>query len=177
MLYLHDEVIWDKVYPKPFGGKRRLSEVHEYIFIFVKDPKNYTFNKDAVRTPYKESTLERLKYPTYKGWFKEDGSRTTNQYVILSPNKNGASPKTILHIPKVNRKFPHPAPFPLRLAEWVVLLGSNPDDIVFDPMCGIGTLGKAALMYGRNFLCCDISPEYIKMANENICGTQRSLNS
>ena len=40
--------------------------------------------------------------------------------------------------------FEHPAIFPEKLAEDHILSWTNPDDLVFDPMCGSGTTGKMA---------------------------------
>ena len=47
------------------------------------------------------------------------------------------------------------------------------DDLVFDPMCGSGTVGKMALLHGRQFIGVDISAEYIEIARErlNLQGT------
>ena len=69
--------------------------------------------------------------------------------------------------------FEHPAIFPEKLAQDHILSWSNPDDLVFDPMCGSGTVGKMALIHGRRFIGVDISAEYIEIARKrlNLQGT------
>ena len=62
----------------------------------------------------------------------------------------------------------HPAIFPEKLAEDHILSWTNPNDLVFDPMCGSGTTGKMALLNNRQFIGVDISAEYIAIAKERI---------
>lgn len=50
---------------------------------------------------------------------------------------------------------------------WIRAL-SNKSDLIFDPFMGSGTTAVAALKLGRHFYGCDISPEYVKMANERV---------
>ena len=64
--------------------------------------------------------------------------------------------------------FKHPAVFPEKLAEEHILSWTNPEDVVFDPMCGSGTTGKMALIHKRRFIGVDISEEYIAIAKERI---------
>lgn len=46
---LRNEVIWNKVKGGPDNAKDKLGNVHEQLFHFVKDPKNYYYNVDAIR--------------------------------------------------------------------------------------------------------------------------------
>ena len=62
----------------------------------------------------------------------------------------------------------HPAIFPEKLAEDHILSWTNPNDLVFDPMCGSGTTGKMALLNNRQFIGEDISAEYIAITRERI---------
>jgi site-specific DNA-methyltransferase (adenine-specific) len=57
--------------------------------------------------------------------------------------------------------FEHPAIFPEQLALDNILSWSNENDIIFDPMCGSGTVCKMAYLHKRNFIGIDISEEYI----------------
>lgn len=57
---------------------------------------------------------------------------------------------------------PHPAPFPLVLAERVI--SSTNAKLVLDPFIGSGTVAVAAKKLGRNFIGIDKVPEYLKMA-------------
>ena len=49
---------------------------------------------------------------------------------------------------------------------------TNPGDLVFDPMCGSGTVPKMAEVNGRRWLGLDISEEYIEIARKRLSAVQ-----
>ena len=61
-----------------------------------------------------------------------------------------------------NTHSPHPAPFPLELAEKVIRYYSFVGDVVLDPFGGSGTTGAAAAKSGRRFVLFDNNPEYVE---------------
>lgn len=83
----------------------------------------------------------------------------------LAPKANALG--DVWDIPQ-ERDNPHPAPFPLALAERVI--GSTHAKIVFDPFVGSGTVPVAAKKLGRNFIGIDNSKEYIDMAMKRLKG-------
>jgi site-specific DNA-methyltransferase (adenine-specific) len=62
----------------------------------------------------------------------------------------------------------HPGRFPDKLAEDHVLSWSNVGDLVFDPLCGSGTTGVAALKLNRRFIGVDISEEYCQISRKRL---------
>lgn len=61
---------------------------------------------------------------------------------------------------------PHPAPFPLELAERCVkAVGPG---VIMDPFIGSGTTAIAAEIYGNNWIGIDLSYEYAQMAESRI---------
>lgn len=73
--------------------------------------------------------------------------------------------------PSGERKFgKHPTQKPIRLLEQMILLLSNPGDLVFDPFMGSGSTGVAALKNGRNFIGSEISKDYC-----DICKSRMEL--
>lgn len=64
--------------------------------------------------------------------------------------------------------FQHPAVFPERLAQEHILSWTNPNELVFDPMCGSGTTCKMAMLTGRNWIGVDIAEAYVKIARQRI---------
>lgn len=54
----------------------------------------------------------------------------------------------------------HPCEKPLDLIDHIIKLSSNPGDTVLDCFAGSGTTAVAALKTSRNFIGCEISPEY-----------------
>ena len=63
-------------------------------------------------------------------------------------------------------KNPHPASFPLELAERVVQ--ACPGDMVIDPFMGSGTTAIAAMKNGKSFCGIDLSDTYLELARKRI---------
>ncbi len=57
---------------------------------------------------------------------------------------------------------------PLKLLKRIIALFSNENDLVFDPMCGSGTTGHAALNLKRRFVGCDIDPKAVEIAQKRL---------
>lgn len=57
-------------------------------------------------------------------------------------------------------KGAHFATFPPALVEPCVLAGSRVGDIVLDPFMGSGTTAAVALQHGRQYLGCELNPDY-----------------
>jgi len=64
------------------------------------------------------------------------------------------------------RDNPHPAPFPVELAEKCI--ASTHANVVLDPFMGSGTTAVAAQSLGRNWIGIDISEDYCRMANDRV---------
>jgi N-methylhydantoinase A len=60
------------------------------------------------------------------------------------------------------------AEFPLALPGRCIALSTEPGDVVLDPFVGSGTTALAALELKRRCIDFDISPEYVRLANERI---------
>jgi site-specific DNA-methyltransferase (adenine-specific) len=62
----------------------------------------------------------------------------------------------------------HPAQKPFKVIEPLVLMTTEPGDLVFDPMCGSGTTGVVCRALGRRAILCDSSEEYIRITKARI---------
>jgi site-specific DNA-methyltransferase (adenine-specific) len=95
---------------------------------------------------------------------------TTEQvYLIAKPEFQlapGANRLTDVWEIGQERSNPHPAPFPLGLAERCI--GATEARIVLDPFVGSGTTALAARRLGRDYIGIDISPEYCQMAETRL---------
>jgi len=69
----------------------------------------------------------------------------------------------------------HPTQKPIILMKWIIEKYTNPGDIVLDPFMGSGTTGIACVQTGRNFIGCEISEEYFKIAERRIKEAQEQL--
>jgi DNA modification methylase len=130
-----NEIIWAYDY----GGrpKDRWPPKHDNILLYVRDPKRYFFNTEAIeRIPYMAPGLvspekaARGKLPTDTWW-----------HTIVPTN--GVE------------KTGYPTQKPLGILRRIVQASSNPGDRVLDFFAGSGTTGAACLELGRCFTLID----------------------
>lgn len=62
----------------------------------------------------------------------------------------------------------HPNEKPLALMLELVEVFTDPGDLIFDPFCGVGTTGVAALMLGRRFFGVERDPEWAEVARKRL---------
>ena len=150
-----NEIIWAYDY----GGrsKTRWPAKHDNILFYVKDPDNYTFNREEVdRIPYMAPGLvskekrERGKFPTDTWW-----------HTIVSPTGK--------------EKTGYPTQKPVGILKRIMAASSKPGDLVLDFFAGSGTTGAAALELGRKFCLVDNNPEAFEVMRERFEGEQRQL--
>jgi len=141
-----DDIIWykGKRYPDgkitkvamPESVKDRMSCSYEMLFHFVKEPKGYFFDLDAVRRPHAQSSLERARYPynVYPHAWEEgaipvSGGKTVN----LQNHPSGANPGDVWIIQPEPFKEAHYAVWPSKLCERMIKVGC-PKEVC--PKCG-----------------------------------------
>ncbi|HIF6014036.1 TPA: DNA-methyltransferase [Vibrio parahaemolyticus] len=153
--YFLQEVVWN--YAAGVACKKRFSPRNEKLLWYVKNPKAYTFNLDAVRDP-------NVKYPNQK----KNGK--------LKCNPLGKNPSDVWQITKVtsgrnrssSERTPHPAQFPLALVERMLKSSSNEGDVILDPFMGSGSTAECALRNGRYVIGFELKEEYIGYAQQRI---------
>lgn len=89
--------------------------------------------------------------------------RADSEYDLLTRNK-----RSVWLVSTKPYKGAHFATFPLDLIEPCILAGSRVMDTVFDPFMGSGTTAEAALKHGRQYLGCELNPDYEQLQNERI---------
>ena len=138
---------------------------HEYILLFFKGKRPTTFDKKHLMIPSKHagkiySGTDRLT----NGGFKRIEPKAVNPEKCRGTVWQYSTSNT-----EGNKlKLQHPATFPDKLAEDLILCFSKPDEIVLDPMCGSGTSCVMALRNNRKYIGIDISDEYCRIANERL---------
>ena len=138
-----NEIIW--AYDYGARSKRRWSAKHDTLFIYVKDPKNYVFDFEAMdRIPYMAPGLvtpekaKRGKTPTDVWW-----------HTIVPTN--GAE------------RTGYPTQKPLGILRRLIAVHSEPGDHVLDFFAGSGTTGEAALELGRRCTLVDQNPQAVEV--------------
>jgi site-specific DNA-methyltransferase (adenine-specific) len=138
-----NEIVW--AYDYGARSKKKWSAKHDVIFWYVKDPKNYTFDYEAMdRIPYMAPGLvtpekaARGKTPTDVWW-----------HTIVSPTGK--------------EKTGYATQKPLGVLERIVKVHSRPGDMVVDFFAGSGTTGEAAAKHGRDYWLCDVNPAAVEV--------------
>jgi len=62
----------------------------------------------------------------------------------------------------------HPTQKTINSFSKMIQVSTNPGDTIFDPFMGSGTTGVAAIQLGRNFVGCEIDPDYFAIAEKRI---------
>jgi site-specific DNA-methyltransferase (adenine-specific) len=69
---------------------------------------------------------------------------------------------------KTERRNVHPTVKPVAVMRWLTRLVTPPGGVVLDPYTGSGTTGVAAALEGFEFIGCELSLEYVKIARARI---------
>jgi site-specific DNA-methyltransferase (adenine-specific) len=139
---------------KPLHSNRFVNDCHEYVFHLTKLG-NTPLDRLSLGVPYSDkSNIARWAHT--KG--RDLRCRGNNWFIPY---------KTIVNRAK---ERPHPATFPVELAENCLRVhGCKPDSVVMDPFVGIGHSAIAARRCGiRHFIGFDIDPEYVRVAR-HVC--------
>jgi DNA modification methylase len=162
-IYLIDDIPWIKKSSPPKNINNRPYPGWEHNFIFSPRPELVKFQRDNVRRPYAEGTVNRMKYATSQLSADLDGEYL--QRKMVTPNAGGASPPNYLVLPQDTTARPHPATMLPELANWAIRAYSSPGDLILDPMSGIGTTWVEATKLKRKFVGFELEQNYIDIAN------------
>ena len=168
--YLRQDIIWSKPNPMPESVRDRCTKAHEYVFLLSKSER-YFIDPEGMQEKAIGGTPGNTK-PTKGGRAYEDGAREHRTAANLHnvgarETRNRRSVWTVATRPY---KGAHFATFPPALIEPCILAGSRPGDIVLDPFMGSGTTAQVALQHGRQYLGCELNPNYETLQTERIAG-------
>jgi len=139
---------------KPIGSKRFLNDCHEYVFHFTIDGK-IDIDRLALGVPYQDkSNISR--------WSHTRGSdRRCRGNTWFVPYET---------IQRRAKERPHPATFPVALAENCIRLhGTSRVRTMLDPFLGIGNSAIAAQRCGvRKFIGFEIDETYLAEARRRL---------
>lgn len=164
--YLRQDIIWHKPNPMPESVRDRCTKAHEYIFLLSKSPKYY-YNHEAVKetavggsSGNKVRTDATVRSPHFKKGTVASG--------VPWEGKEKRNRRSVWSVNLKPYKGAHFATFPPALIEPCILAGSKKDDIVLDPFMGSGTTAAVALQHKRQYLGCELNPEYKGLQEKRI---------
>ncbi|WP_460942944.1 DNA-methyltransferase [Okibacterium endophyticum] len=145
-----NEIIW--AYDYGAKSKSRWPTKHDTILVYVKNPRAYFFDSDAVdREPYMAPGLvtpekaTRGKLPTDVWW-----------HTIVSTTGR--------------EKTGYPTQKPLGVLRRIIAASTREGDWVLDFFAGSGTTGAAAQELGRRFVLVDENPEAFAVMQKRLAG-------
>jgi site-specific DNA-methyltransferase (adenine-specific) len=143
---------------KPINSKRYLTDCHEYVFHLTKTG-NVPLDRLAVGVEYADkSNIARWEHT--KGEKRDLRCRGNNWFIPYETIQNRSSER------------PHPATFPVQLAEWCIRLhGVRPDLVMLEPFLGIGHAASAAANCDvERFIGFEIDEGYFAEAQARLLG-------
>ena len=171
--YLRQDIIWAKPNPMPESVKDRCTKSHEYVFMLTKSDRYY-FDQDAIK--------EDANYPEVKGvrfGGNKYGDSDSKEFAIYSGNEYEGTDKRnkrdVWTIKPSHYKGAHFATFPDELIYPMIVAGCPKGGTVLDPFMGSGTVGVVAKHNYRNYVGCELNPEYVKIAEGRIAHTYQRL--
>jgi DNA modification methylase len=175
--YLRQDIIWHKPNPMPESVRDRCTKAHEYIFLLSKSER-YFYDHEASKEPSvseKPAGNKRHKYADAYNAGTSEEHRTKAGLVALAgvewETRNRRSVWTVATRPY---KGAHFATFPPALIEPCILAGSRAGDIVLDPFMGSGTTAAVSLEHGRQYLGCELNPEYGPLQQQRITSVPKN---
>ena len=166
--YLRQDIIWHKPNPMPESVTDRCTKAHEYIFLLSKS-KQYYFDNDAIRGPIKLTEGDTVRFRERKtsspfGNRDED----TQQREVKYDEIKGANKRSVWTVNTKPYSGAHFATFPEELITDCIKAGCPENGIVLDPFGGAGTTAVVARKLNRNYLLCELNPDYIKIAENRL---------
>ena len=139
---------------KPISSKRFVNDCHEYIFHFTKTGR-VGIDRLSLGVPYQDkSNIARWRH-TRGSDLRCRGNTWFIPYETIQSRE---------------KERPHPATFPVQLAEWCIKLHGLPQvETMLDPFLGIGNSAIAAQRCGvKKFIGIEIDETYLAEANRRL---------
>lgn len=160
-----NEIVW--CYTGPNNSTINFQRKHDNILFYTKG-KDYHFNPDTIKIPYKAENPLHLN----RGF----GSPTNKDVEKIKSQLNKGKIPTDWwaegHFTNIsawrNQLENYPTQKPEALLERIIKASSNPDSIVLDCFCGSGTTQAVAQKLGRRWIGCDLNKGAIQTTSKRL---------
>jgi len=165
--YLRQDIIWAKPNPMPESVTDRCTKSHEYIFLLTKSPR-YFFDNEAIKEPVVTETGGKgIRFGGSKYGDSNDPKHATKSGNVYegAETRNKRDVWNVATKPYAEAHF---ATYPPELILPCILAGSKKGDLILDPFSGSGTTGQVAMQLGRNYVGCELNPEYASLSEKRL---------
>jgi len=159
--YLRQDIIWHKPNPMPESVRDRCTKAHEYIFLMSKSQKYY-YDANAIKDPVKQDWGTRDRD---NGKYHNEGSGL-QPHIGLEKSYETANKRSVWTVNTKPYSGAHFAVYPQELIQPCILAGAPKGGVVLDPFMGSGTTAQVAQNLGRQYLGCELNPEYSELQHE-----------
>ena len=189
-----NEIIW--CYREAINSKKRWNRKHDVILFYSK-ANDFIFNYKEVLEPHSEDTIKKYRHideegEKYRlmGRGLKDSPITSQRDVPIEWEKThpelvyrhylpeGKLPVDYWLIDIINQASAERLQFdtqkPEALLKRIILVSSNPGDIIADFFCGSGTTGAVAEKLGRRWIMADLSKFSIQVARKRLLDIHHS---
>lgn len=162
-------VIW--YYTFGVNCRNGFSRSHTHLFHFVKNPKDFTFNR--LNPQIRVKSARQLVYADNRA--NPNGRLPDNTWIIrpqdaplsFSPNHDTWYFARVAGTFKEREGF-HGCQMPEQLLARIIRTSSRPQDLVLDPFGGSGTTMCVAKKLGRQWMGFELSEDYVKYINNRL---------
>lgn len=176
-LIQRNNINWWKKACMPSSAKDRWTVDFESIGFFSKNAK-YKFNQDLEESVDAEGSAKRYEKPFFQSGKHLTGNYSANGQTHTAGMKefNGfRNARTTWDIPYEPSGEQHYASYPTKLAEKMILAGTDEGDTVLDIFNGTASTGHAAIRNRRKYIGIELNPDYIAISNKRLAEVQVKL--
>ncbi len=151
------DIVWEKQNGSGFHADR-FRRVHEHAVQFYRGAWSEIYKEPQFTNDARAKTVRRKTRPTHTGhieaghYVSEDGGPRLVRSVIDIANEHG--------------RALHPTQKPLGILAPLIAYSVPPGGIVVDPFLGSGSTAIAARQLGRQFVGCELNPDYVGLLDE-----------
>jgi DNA modification methylase len=180
--YLRSDIIWHKPNPMPESVTDRPTKSHEYVFLLTKSAR-YWYDAEAIRESLTPESKKKYANPnafsTLTGYHEDNsdpkgggyrGSGGLSGFDGTNRINSGRNKRTVWTVATKPMSAAHFATFPEALIKPMILAGCPKGGVVLDMFMGAGTTALVAQKNHRNFMGCELNPDYIEIANARLQG-------
>ena len=170
--YLRQDIIWHKPNPMPESVTDRCTKAHEYIFLLSKQPRYY-YDNEAIKEKIGEPTRRAItfrndRYVGNETFNNSAGFKDKIKAIDGEPSLEDRNKRSVWTVTPKPYSEAHFATFPPDLITPCILAGCPEGGLVLDPFMGAGTTAVVAYENQRNYIGCELNPEYVKLSENRI---------
>ena len=188
--WVRNEIIWHKKNPTMESVKDRFTRAHETIWFLSKSPSHY-WNHAAAQekgvTPAGKVATHSFSGKTgndkhvaaqnhHGAAYVTNGKRNKRDVFVTVPDEDDNDDVFFISPNKdKDARGAHPAVFPEKLVEPLILAGCPEGGVCLDMFAGSGTVGAVALKHNRSAVLIELNPEYCSVIENRLGCTRTSV--